>query len=85
VQDLGLGMPEASDMIVAAGSGMGIAVNQPCLVERELATGERVRPFPLEASTGRGYSVCARKIAAPDGPAGLFIGCLRVQAQSGAA
>ena len=81
---LGGGFDLASNMIVAASSGMGVAVVQPCLVERELATGELVRPFPLAASTGRGYYVCARRSAPRDGPAGLFIAWLQAQAASAA-
>ena len=69
---LGGGFDLASNMIVAASSGMGVAVVQTCLVERELSTGELVRPFALTASTGRGYYVCTRKSVAPDSPAGLF-------------
>jgi DNA-binding transcriptional LysR family regulator len=66
------GFDLASNMIVAASSGMGVAVVQTCLVERELSTGELVRPFAVTASTGRGYYVCTRKSVAPDSPAGLF-------------
>jgi len=51
---------------------MGVAVVQTCLVERELSTGELVRPFALTASTGRGYYVCTRKSVVHDSPAGLF-------------
>ncbi len=69
---LGGGFDLASNLIVAASSGMGVAVVQTCLVERELSTGELVRPFALTASTGRGYYVCTRKSVAPDSPAGLF-------------
>jgi DNA-binding transcriptional LysR family regulator len=69
---LGGGFDLASNLIVAASSGMGVAVIQPCLVERELATGELVRPFGLMVSTGRGYYVCARKSAADSGLPGLF-------------
>jgi LysR family transcriptional regulator, glycine cleavage system transcriptional activator len=70
---LGGGFDLASNMIVAATSGMGVAVVQLCLVEQELARGELVRPFPLTASTARGYYVCARKSAADHGPSALFI------------
>jgi DNA-binding transcriptional LysR family regulator len=80
---LGGGFDLASNMIVAASSGMGVAVIQPCLVERELATGELVQPFPLTASTGRGYYVCVRKPVVHDSPAGLFAAWLKVMAGSG--
>ena len=49
--------------IVAASAGMGVAVLQPCLVERELASGELVQPFELSVSTGRGYHLCTRAAA----------------------
>lgn len=79
---LGGGFDLASNMIVAAASGMGVAVIQPCLVERELATGELVRPFALTASTGRGYYVCARKSVDHDGPAALFMAWIKTMAKS---
>jgi LysR family transcriptional regulator, glycine cleavage system transcriptional activator len=79
---LGGGFDLASNMIVAASSGMGVAVIQTCLVEHELATGELVRPFALTASTGRGYYVCARKGIDHDGPAGLFVAWIQQMAQS---
>jgi DNA-binding transcriptional LysR family regulator len=82
---LGGGFDIASNMIVAASSGMGVAVVQLCLVEQELASGELVRPFALTASTGRGYYVCARQSAADQGPPALFIDWIRslVQADAG--
>lgn len=80
---LGGGFDLASNMIVAACSGMGVAVIQPCLVERELSTGELVRPFARTVSTGRGYYVCARKGVAEDGPAGLFMDWVKAMARSG--
>ena len=79
---LGGGFDLASNMIVAASSGMGVAVIQPCLVERELSTGELVRPFALTASTGRGYYVCARKSAVDNGPARLFTAWIKTMAGS---
>lgn len=82
---LGGGFDLASNMIVAACSGMGVAVIQPCLVERELSTGELVRPFERTVSTGRGYYACARKGAVDDGPAGLFMAWIQSMARSGVA
>lgn len=79
---LGGGFDLASNMIVAACSGMGVAVIQPCLVERELSTGELVRPFARTVSTGRGYYVCAHKEVADDGPAGLFMAWIKSMARS---
>lgn len=79
---LGGGFDLASNMIVAACSGMGVAVIQPCLVERELSTGELVRPFARTVSTGRGYYVCVRKGVAGDGPPGLFVAWIKTMAKS---
>lgn len=39
------------------------AVLQPCLIERELASGELVLPFDLNVSTSRGYFFCTRTAA----------------------
>jgi LysR family glycine cleavage system transcriptional activator len=60
---LGSGFDLAHNLIVAASAGMGVAVLQPCLIERELASGELVLPFPLQVSTGRGYYLCTRRAA----------------------
>jgi LysR family glycine cleavage system transcriptional activator len=60
---LGGGFDLAHNLIVAAAAGMGVAVIQPCLIERELASGELVLPFDLSVSTGRGYFFCTRKAA----------------------
>jgi LysR family glycine cleavage system transcriptional activator len=57
---LGSGFDLGHNLIVAAGAGMGVAVLQPCLIERELASGELVQPFKLTVSTGRGYHLCTR-------------------------
>jgi DNA-binding transcriptional LysR family regulator len=78
---LGGGFDLAGNLIAAACSGMGAAVVQPCLVERELASGELVRPFALEASTGRGYYVCVRKAVADDGLPKLFVGWIKTLAR----
>ncbi len=61
--ELGGGFDLGNNLIVAACAGMGVAVLQTCLVERELASGELVRPFNLSASTGRGYYLCTRNAA----------------------
>lgn len=63
---LGSGFDLGHNLIVAAAAGLGVAALQPCLVERELATGELVLPFELRVSTGRGYHVCTRKASAGD-------------------
>ena len=57
---LGPGFDLGSNLIVAASAGMGVTVIQPCLIERELASGELVMPFQQSVSTGRGYYVCYR-------------------------
>jgi LysR family transcriptional regulator, glycine cleavage system transcriptional activator len=57
------GFDLANNLIVAAAAGMGVAVLQPCLIERELASGELVLPFDLSVSTGRGYFFCTRTAA----------------------
>jgi LysR family transcriptional regulator, glycine cleavage system transcriptional activator len=82
--ELGGGFDLAANLIVAASSGMGVAVLQPCLVERELATGELVRPFALTTSTGRGYYVCARKATADEGVAALFMAWLKTLTKASA-
>lgn len=61
--EVGAGFDLGNNLIVAAGAGMGVAVLQPCLVERELASGELVQPFEQTVSTGRGYYLCTRNAA----------------------
>lgn len=55
---LGPGYDLSMNLIFAAKEGVGIAITQPCLIERELQSGELVIPFDLPVSTGRGYFVC---------------------------
>lgn len=55
---LGPGYDLSMNLIFAAREGVGIAITQPCLIERELQSGELVIPFALPVSTGRGYFVC---------------------------
>lgn len=55
---LGPGFDLGNNLIVAASADMGVAVIQPCLIERELARGELVIPFGPLVSTGRGYHLC---------------------------
>lgn len=57
------------NLIVAAKSGMGVAVVPACLVELELSKGELVKPFDIEVSCGRGYFLCTKKDS-PDFVAG---------------
>lgn len=61
--ELGSGFDLAHHLIAVAAAGMGVAVLQPCLIERELAAGELVLPFELKVSTGRGYHLCTRSAA----------------------
>lgn len=49
------------NLIFAAKEGLGVAITQPCLIERELQSGELVIPFSLPVSTRRGYFVCTDK------------------------
>jgi len=58
VPKLGPGYDLSMNLIFAAKEGVGVAITQPCLIERELQTGELVIPFALPVSTGRGYFVC---------------------------
>ncbi len=55
---LGPGYDLSMNLIFAAKEGVGIAITQPCLIERELQSGELVIPFALPVSTGRGYFMC---------------------------
>jgi len=55
---LGPGYDLSMNLIFAAKEGVGVAITQPCLIERELQNGELVIPFALPVSTGRGYFVC---------------------------
>jgi LysR family glycine cleavage system transcriptional activator len=58
---LGPGYDVGNNLIVAACADTGVAIIQPCLVERELASGELVQPFDLAVATGRSYCLCQRK------------------------
>jgi len=60
---LGPGYDVGNNLIVAACAGTGVAIIQPCLVERELASGELAQPFDLAVATGRSYCLCQRKSA----------------------
>lgn len=58
---LGQGYDLSMNLIFAAKEGQGVALTQPCLIERELDTGELVIPFDLPVSTGRGYFLCTHQ------------------------
>jgi LysR family glycine cleavage system transcriptional activator len=45
-------------LVEAVMAGMGVAVIQPCLIERELESRRIAAPIPITASTGRGYYFC---------------------------
>ena len=57
---LGPGFDLSINIVVAARAGMGAAILQPSVVERELREGELVVPFPQPVSTNRGYYLCHR-------------------------
>ena len=82
---LGSGFDLGHNVIVAAAAGLGVAVLQPCLVERELASGELVQPFALRVSTGRGYHVCTRKAADTDEAVAAFTRWIAAAARAAAA
>ncbi|MCM5678924.1 LysR substrate-binding domain-containing protein [Schlegelella sp. S2-27] len=61
--ELGPGFDLVSGIVEAVMSGLGVAVVQRCLIERELQERRLVIPLPVAASTGRGYYVCIPKAA----------------------
>lgn len=63
---LAAGFDLAAALIEAVVADMGAAVVQLCLIERELASGQLVLPFPHWVSSGRGFYLCRR--ADRDGP-----------------
>jgi len=79
---LGSGFDLGNNLIVAASAGMGVAVIQPCLIERELASGELVRPFELSTSTRRGYYLCTRNASDRKDTIDLFAHWLAAAAQA---
>jgi LysR family transcriptional regulator, glycine cleavage system transcriptional activator len=80
---LGAGFDLAVGMIEAVAAGMGIAVVQRCLIERELADGRVHQPFDLQASTGRGYHLCVPRAGAGTPALEAFEAWLLAQAASG--
>ena len=60
---LGTGFDLSHHLIAAVAAGLGVGVVQPCLIERELASGELVLPFNVSVSTERGYYLCTRTAA----------------------
>lgn len=57
---LASGFDLAAALIEAVVADMGVAMVQLCLVERELASGQLVVPFPRWVSSGRGFYLCRR-------------------------
>jgi len=57
---LASGFDLSAALIEAVVADMGVAIVQLCLVERELAGGELVMPFPGWVSSGRGFYLCRR-------------------------
>ncbi len=58
---LGQGYDLSMNLIFAAKEGVGVAITQQCLIERELDNGELVIPFAMPVSTERGYFLCTDK------------------------
>lgn len=67
VQDVPLQTGFDSGLVEAVIAGMGVAVVQRCLIERELESQRVIAPIPITASTGRGYYFCAPR-ASQDRP-----------------
>jgi len=56
---LGPGFDLGAGLVEAVCGQIGVAVIQPCLIERELAEQRLAIPIPEPTSTGRGYYFCA--------------------------
>ena len=76
---LGQGFDTGNNLIVAACAGIGIPVIHPCLIENELANGQLVRPFPILASTGRGWHACYKSSLAQNPAVVAFVAWLQKQ------
>jgi DNA-binding transcriptional LysR family regulator len=63
---LAAGFDLAAALIEAVVAGMGVAVVQRCLIERELAEGRLVVPLDHAVSTGRGYHLCVPRARADE-------------------
>lgn len=55
---LGPGFDLGATLIEAVEANAGVAVIQPCLIEKELAENRIVVPLNVEVSNGRGYYLC---------------------------
>jgi DNA-binding transcriptional LysR family regulator len=78
---LGPGYDLGINLILAAKAGLGVALTQPCLVERELEAGELVKPFDLPLDTGRGYYVCVDKQRPRSAALGAFVDWIEAEAR----
>jgi LysR family transcriptional regulator, glycine cleavage system transcriptional activator len=76
---LGPGFDLGSNLIVAASAGMGVTVIQPCLIERELASGELVLPFKQTVARVRGYYALCQTSQAQNEVVMAFVGWLQTQ------
>jgi DNA-binding transcriptional LysR family regulator len=72
----------AAALIEAVVAGMGVAVVQRCLIERELAEGRLAVPLDRAVSTGRGYFLCVPRTRAGEPAIERFKGWLLAQAAS---
>lgn len=62
--NLGAGFDLVANLTEAAAVGLGVAVVQRCLIERELQAGRLVTPLNLCANTRRGYYLCVSRARA---------------------
>ena len=59
--NLGSGFDLVANLTEAAAAGLGVAVVQRCLIERDLQAGRLVTPLNLTANTRRGYYLCVSR------------------------
>lgn len=78
---LGPGYDLSLNLVFAAKEGAGIALIQPCLIERELESGELVIPFAMAVSTGRGYFLCFDRQAQTSEKLRAFVRWVQEEAQ----
>jgi len=79
---LGPGFDLSINILVAARAGMGAAILQPSVVERELREGELVVPFRQPVSTHRGYYLCRRAAMPVTSPQQAFMDWVRAEARA---
>jgi DNA-binding transcriptional LysR family regulator len=78
----GLGFDLVMNLVDAARKGMGVAVVQQCMVERDLEAGSLVVPVAGTASTGRGYYLCRRRAQLAHPAAQIFSDWVTAQAKT---